>query len=104
MERVRALLGSGDTAGAIALLQSEVKAAPGDAALHNALGAILNREGRYREALTHATEAARLQPDNARYRYNRGIVLAEHGRFADALADFDFAIAAMPGEAPMYLE
>ncbi|MEO5973549.1 MAG: tetratricopeptide repeat protein [Sphingomicrobium sp.] len=36
------------------------------------------------------------EPSNGRYRYNRGVVLAEHGRFAAAIADFDTAIAAHP--------
>ena len=104
VEQARALVGAGRTDEAIAALRAAAAAAPADAAVHNMLGALLNREGRYQEALPHAARAAELRPDEPRYRYNRGIVLAEHGRFADALADFDFAITRMPGQAPMHLE
>lgn len=104
LERARALLGSGKVDEAIAVLRAGAAGNPDDAPIHNALGAILNREGRYAEALVHAQRAAVLAPTNSRYRYNRGIVLAEHGRFAEALADFDFAIAATPDDAAMYLE
>ena len=41
-------------------------------------------------------QAAALDPANVRYRYNRGVVRAEHGRFAEAVADFDTALAAHP--------
>ncbi len=87
------LLKQGKPGEAIALLQKAVADAPGEAAIHNMLGALLNRSGRYREALTHAEASVTLAPDNARYRLNRGIVFVEHGRFADAIADFDFALA-----------
>jgi tetratricopeptide (TPR) repeat protein len=40
----------------------------------------------------HAQAAVDLDPANPRYRYNRGVVLAEHGRFGEAIADFDFAL------------
>lgn len=104
MDEVRALLQQGRTADALAVLRVAAEAAPGDAAVRNALGAVLNREGYYPEALTHAEAAVRIEPDNPRFRYNRGIVRAEHGRFEDALEDFDHAVARTPGVAAMYLE
>ena len=98
------LVAEGKTDRAITLLQAAVAKSPNDAAAHDLLGGLLNRGGRYREALPHVHAAAELKPEEARFRYNRGIVLAEHGRFAEALADFDFALAKLPGEAAIYLE
>jgi tetratricopeptide (TPR) repeat protein len=78
---------------AIARLRAGVAESPADAAMHNLLGALLNRSGLYPDALVHAQAAVRHAPDNARYRLNRGIVFVEHGRFAEAIADFDFALS-----------
>ena len=103
-QQAQALAASGKTDEAMALLQAALAKRPKDAALHNALGALLNQNGRYGQALYHAEQAARLRPREARYRYNRGIVLAELGRFEEAVGDFDFAIGKLPREAPMYLE
>jgi tetratricopeptide (TPR) repeat protein len=88
-----ALQNQGKADEAIALLRHASLDAPTDAAVHNLLGALLNRSGMYPEALVHAQAAVTHAPDNARYRLNRGIVLNEHGRFADAIADFDYALA-----------
>jgi tetratricopeptide (TPR) repeat protein len=54
--------------------------------------------------LVHAEAAVVAAPAEFRYRLNRGIVLVEHGRFAEAIADFDFALARDPALPYAYLE
>ena len=68
------------------------------------LGGLLNREGFYPEALIHAQAAAAAASDDFRDRLNRGIVLVEHGRFAEAVADFDFALSRNQNLPYAYLE
>ena len=104
VEAADASVSAGRVDEAIALLQSALATSPKDAAAHDRLAGLLDRSGRFREALPHAHAAAELRPDQPRYRYHRGIVLAEQGRFAEALADLDFAIARLPTEAAIYLE
>ena len=104
IEEARTRLGSGEIDKAIALFREAVRLDPDNAPAHNALGSLLNRAGRYGEALPHAEAAARLAPEDARYRYNRGVVRAEHGKFTEAIADFDFALNAQPGLTYAWLE
>lgn len=79
-EQATSLARDGKTSEAIALLQQVVEREPRHAAANHALGAIFNAQGRYPEALSYAQAAVAADPGNGRYRYGRGVVLAEHGR------------------------
>lgn len=96
LPQVRDLLGRGQTAEALRLLEREAKARPNDSAVRNMLASLLNREGIYPRALLHAEAAVRLRPENASYRANYGIVLAEHGRFREAIDAFNRALSRDP--------
>jgi tetratricopeptide (TPR) repeat protein len=62
--------------------------------VHLALGSILNASGQFPEPLRHAVGAVAADPASGRFRYGYAVVLAEHGRFAEAIENFDRAIAA----------
>lgn len=104
VEEARALLAVGNDKDAISRFREAVALDQRNAVAHNALGSLLNSSGHYAEALRHAQRAVDLEPGNARYRYNRGVVLAEHGRFPEAIADFDIALAAYPDLTYAWLE
>ena len=57
---------------------------------------MLDRLGRYDEALVSYDRAIALKPDYARAYNNRGVALGRLERHADALASYDRAVALMP--------
>jgi tetratricopeptide (TPR) repeat protein len=70
---------------------------PRVAELHNNLGAVLQLQQRYEEALASYDHAVALKPDYANAHYNRGFTLNRLGRTGAALAAYDQAVAFQPG-------
>jgi Flp pilus assembly protein TadD len=69
---------------------------PDDADAVNSLGAILDRLGRFDEALACYRKSQELKPDDAIAYYNLGNLLANRGRFDEALDQFQRAIEINP--------
>lgn len=68
------------------VLRDGLRAAPGTAALHHALGLALVRQKRMPEAMTALAEAARREPETVRFTYTYIVALYDTGKRADALA------------------
>ncbi len=70
---------------------------PGSSFLHNNLGVVLMSTGREREAAAEFDTAVRLTPDDADYRVNLGLALAQiPGRLTDAVAEYQAALRIDP--------
>ena len=70
---------------------------PGSSFLHNNLGVVLMSTGREREAAAEFETAVRLTPDDADYRVNLGLALAQiPGRLTDAVAEYQAALRIDP--------
>lgn len=95
----RKLIAEGRYADAAALLERVVTSEPANAAAWNALGAASNYSENYTRANEAAEQAAALDPANISFRFNRALTRWETGRFDDALADYDFILAARPDSA-----
>ena len=79
-----------------ATLQATAKVNPAAAAPRNALGLSYTRQKRTAEALAAFGEAARLEPDDARYAYVYAVALHDAGRRADAIKALDRALSRHP--------
>lgn len=88
----------GDDAGSEAVLREGLRAAPGDASLHFALGLALVRQKQGDAALRELRTAAKLAPANTRFAYVYAVALADAGRRGDALHEIDRALAQRPGD------
>lgn len=73
-----------------------IELAPDSAEAHNNRALILNRLGRYDEALASYGHAIALKPQLAELYNNRGVTLQQMERYDDALADYDKAIELKP--------
>lgn len=93
----RNLLLKGDVAGAVRLLAQAVADAPSDPAARYAYGQALWQAGDRDQALTQYGEAARLSPRTLVYRTDLAKALASAGRNADAMEEFEAAVAIEPG-------
>ncbi len=69
----------------------------------NNLGAILVRQGRWREALPHLLEAARIKPDYASAHGNLGIVYGQLGDARRSLAEYRRALEIDPWHVETHL-
>ena len=70
---------------------------PGSGLLHNNLGVMLMATGREREALPEFAAAVRLSPNDADYRVNLGLALAQApGRIGDAIAEYQASLRIAP--------
>ncbi len=67
------------------VLDDAIARSPGDASLQHALGLLLIRQGRRREAAEHLAAAARLDPSNARFAYTYALVLDDAGQTGTAI-------------------
>jgi tetratricopeptide (TPR) repeat protein len=77
---------------------------PGSAFLHSNLGVILMSSGRETEAAAEFEAAVRLTPDDADYRVNLGLALAQlPGRLPDAVAQYQAALRISPHLATAHL-
>lgn len=80
-------------------LRAGLAAAPGNAALHHALGlALVRAKATPDEAIDALAKAADLAPDNARYGYVHGVALHSYGRLADAIAALRRVTERHPGD------
>ena len=69
---------------------------PRSAAAHHALGLLLARQQRGREALAELEAAARLAPENARYGYVYAVALHDTGRPSQAIEVLTRVLARHP--------
>ncbi|MBW2448261.1 MAG: tetratricopeptide repeat protein, partial [Deltaproteobacteria bacterium] len=82
-----------------AALRAGLEQAPASADLHHALGLLLARAKNLPVALEHLARAHAEAPGNARYAYVHGVALLSSGETAEAVAAFEAAHAAHPGDA-----
>jgi Flp pilus assembly protein TadD len=92
----RALAASGDLDGAAAEYVFLLSHTPDDAGAQAGLGSIYFLERRYREALPHLREAARISPDDADLEANLGAALAITGDLPGAIEAFEKALRINP--------
>src|SRR5262249_14747494 len=78
------------------VLRDALDRSPKDGSLHHALGLLLVRQGRGREALDQLAEAARLDPANRRFVYVYAIALHDSGQTEEALKVLDANITRHP--------
>jgi len=78
------------------VLRTGVAKLPAAASLHHALGLVLVRQKRYADALKELTEAARLDPGNARYAYVLAVALNDTGQPRQALKVLEAAQKQQP--------
>jgi tetratricopeptide (TPR) repeat protein len=90
------LLAQGDVAGAGALLETALEAAPGEPNTLHMLAAVKQRAGDHANALHFFDEATRRAPNAAPFHFNRANLLLEMGRNADALDGYDAALKLRP--------
>jgi tetratricopeptide (TPR) repeat protein len=93
----RNLLANGDVAGAVRLLSQAVADAPSDHGARYAYAQALWQSGDRDQALNQYREAARLSPQTLVYRADLGRALATAGRNAEAIDEFEAAVAIEPG-------
>jgi len=74
-------------------LRSAVEAAPGEAAPHARLGALLREEGRVAAALDEFRKAVAIEPANAAAHCDLASALATNGQQDEALSEFERALA-----------
>ena len=86
----------GDAAGALAMIERGVAAAPAYAPMHFVHGAILQSAGRKDAALASYDEALRLQPDYTEVLINSGALLRDMLRHLEALDRFNKVLLINP--------
>ena len=67
------------------VLQQGLAVAPRSAELHHAIGLLLIRQQKYRDAVAALGRAAGSAPDNPRYAYVYAVALQETGRAGEAV-------------------
>jgi protein O-mannosyl-transferase len=80
----------------VALFEHAVKATSGNCMAENKLGILLDRNGKFEEAIMHFREALRLNPRMADTYYNLAAIYAAQHRMDDALANCKEAIRLAP--------
>lgn len=93
----------GRDADARAMLEGGLAQAPGNAALHHALGLALVRLAKTKEALRELERAAQLAPDEPRYAYVYAVALNSTGKPADALRVLERATVRWPADRDLLL-
>lgn len=83
--------------------QRALRFAPGNPAIHNSLGNLLDDMGRQEEALRAYRTALRLAPHYADARYNLGLLYRKVGRLAEAEEALDKVCREAPGNASAWL-
>ncbi len=101
-ERARSLLKLVRPQEALAAVERIVELAPDKHEAYVIKAAILGEMGRYEESLATIEEARQRGAPEGEYRRVRAIANATLGDPADALADFEVALAANPGALPTY--
>ena len=96
-----ALRAQNDDAAAERLLRDGLLRAPGHAPMHHALGLTLVRQKQPAEALSELAEAARLDPDSARFSFVYAVALHDTGKKNEALAVLRAALKTHPNDADL---
>lgn len=91
-----ALALAGDLAGAERHYLEAVRIRPGHGETRSALGVLLMRQGRLKEALAQEHEALRLAPSSADVHFNMAVLLARLGRSSEAVARYGDAVRLNP--------
>jgi len=84
---------------AAAMLRDAEQTLPTDALSRDTMGCVYARLGDHAAALSHFTEAVRLEPRNREFRYNQATTLNFLGRVAEAETALETLIALAPDEA-----
>ena len=96
-DRAKALLGSGDIDGAIAVLQELTAKETTDALAWQMLGAAYGSAGRSSESIGAFHHAVELQPGSARALFNLALALIKADRASEARGHLERALALDPG-------
>lgn len=99
LQRAVSLMGAGRLDEAGALLQSLLRKHPGNGAVSGALSAWHAQKGNFDRAIFFAREAVAAYPDSADARINLARILSSHARDAEALREFEAALALAPAHA-----
>jgi tetratricopeptide (TPR) repeat protein len=91
--------GAADPAHTIAYLQTAIRLAPADAALHRNLGEVRAAAGFWDDAFTNYVAALKLNPRDPGALNGLGEVLVQRGRAAEAVDLFQEALARQPEDA-----
>lgn len=86
VDEARALVAKGRSLEALQMLEAASRAAPNDAEIHYALGALYSSGGRTAEALRHIEIATKLAPEDPSYAFALGELLYHSGQPERALA------------------
>jgi Tfp pilus assembly protein PilF len=84
---------------AIGLYRQAIRARPGVASVHNALGTALQARGATTEAIEEFAEASRLDPRGTDAQYNWGNALLTMNRPQDAIPHFERVLRSSPSDA-----
>ena len=94
-----ALHQSGQLEQAQVIYESIVKKFPGNYDSLHLLGHLVYQKGDHARAVELIGRAIKLNPRNAAFHYNRGMILQEMGRLDSAVAGYDRALALRPEDA-----
>jgi len=80
----------------LSLWSDVVNKSPNKARPHNNLGATLQEQGKFHEAIGHLSEALRIKPDYEEAHNNLGNALQEQGKFHEAIGHYSEALRIKP--------
>jgi len=84
------------------LCRHMLKLTPNAQAIHVQLGAVLESQGKTREAVSHYMKALQVKPDNSEAINNLGVILAKQGKLGEAVMHFNRALQIRPFYAEAY--
>jgi tetratricopeptide (TPR) repeat protein len=91
-----------DKGGEVGELRRLMSLHPGDAALHNRLGAALMQKGDGAHGIQEFQRAVALKPENSFFHNNLGNALRDAHRYTEAIATLRKALQLNPDQAPTY--
>jgi tetratricopeptide (TPR) repeat protein len=95
-------LASGETAAAEEVFRRSLRFRSLAPIVHNNLGAIAHRRGRYHEAMWYLRRAVWMSPHSARYRYNHALAMAAAGDLTGALVEVRAGLRIDPEHAELH--
>jgi len=98
-QQLRAAVDRGDFSTAAQLLTAALKADAGNAHLHYNLGAVLNKLGRFDEALDNFDRAARLKPEFTDAHHAAAKILVQRNALGEAVVHYRKCLALKPDDA-----